>query len=348
MKLLIAIINRILFPINLLIGLLTIFTFLIPYIPVSYLSYLAPLALGLPLLLIINFLFFLYWAFLFKKRMLVSLLILILNFNNIGKWIQFSASSPKNNTDSQISLMSYNVRLFNLYKWIPSKNVITDIIDFVAQEQPNILCIQEFNKTGEANFRKKFKHHHIFYTKNNTVGQAIFSNYPIINKGILNFEDTSNNILFADLKITNDTIRVYSLHLESLHITNDIVDIEKDINQQKSEKILKKITTSFKRQEQQVKTLNKHRKNCKYPTIIAGDLNNNAFSYTYKETKGELNDAFVEKGNGLGKTYFFKYFPFRIDYIFSDKNFEINSFDTYNKAKFSDHYPIKATFTLKT
>ncbi|MDO4728538.1 MAG: endonuclease/exonuclease/phosphatase family protein [Bacteroidota bacterium] len=278
--------------------------------------------------------------------MLVSLLILILNFNNIGKWIQYSSPTTIDENSKKISLISYNVRLFNLYKWIPNQNGISNILNFVKKEQPDIVCIQEFNKTGEAAFKKHFQYHHLYYLNNSTSGQAIFSNFPIINKGVLSFEDTSNNILFVDLKYNTDTIRVYSIHLESLHITNDIIGIEKEINQQKSEKIFRKIATSFKRQEQQVEALNLHRKNCKYPTIISGDLNNNAFSYTYKNVKNELNDAFLEKGFGFGKTYYFKYFPFRIDYIFTDKRFKISNFKTYNNIKHSDHYPIKAVFTL--
>ena len=79
--------------------------------------------------------------------------------------------------------------------------------------------------------------------------------------------------------------------------------------------------------------------------IVCGDFNNTAYSYVYKRIKGDLQDAFDEAGNGFGRTFNFKFFPVRIDFILVDKNFTINAFKTFDE-QFSDHYPIMAKVKL--
>ena len=65
----------------------------------------------------------------------------------------------------------------------------------------------------------------------------------------------------------------------------------------------------------------------------------------YRKIKGNLNDTFKEAGNGFGRTYDFKFFPVRIDFIFADKGFSVNGFKTYDEH-YSDHYPISATLSM--
>ena len=90
----------------------------------------------------------------------------------------------------------------------------------------------------------------------------------------------------------------------------------------------------------------KHKTKCTYKTIVCGDFNNTAYSYVYRQIKGDLLDTFEDAGNGFGKTYDFKFFPTRIDFILADKSFEVNAFKSYDE-KLSDHYPILAKVSLK-
>ena len=55
-------------------------------------------------------------------------------------------------------------------------------------------------------------------------------------------------------------------------------------------------------------------------------------------------DSFQEAGSGFGKTYDFKYFPFRIDYIFIDKSFQITGHKAFSDIRYSDHFPVMASF----
>ncbi|MFV9550194.1 endonuclease/exonuclease/phosphatase family protein [Algibacter sp. PT7-4] len=272
---------------------------------------------------------------------MLSLIALVIGYFSFGSLYKFS-SSTKINSPHNIKVMNYNVRLFNLYEWIPEKNIETKIIDFIKAESPDVLSIQEYHphKNIDMSFYKyKFEK---LSGKKTKYGQAIFSKFPIINSGSIEFPDTANNAIFADVLKGKDTIRFYNIHLESLHIDTKVENLKKE----DSERLFKRIGTSFKMQQFQTELFLMHKKQCNYKMVICGDFNNTAFSYVYRQIKGNLNDTFKEAGNGFGRTYDFQFFPIRIDFIFADKAFNINGFKAYNQH-FSDHYPIMATLSLE-
>ena len=78
-----------------------------------------------------------------KKQLLLSLLVLVLGWNHVTSLYKFSSSLNKKDKDN-ISIMSFNVRLFNHYNWIPDKSVREDIIVFFESESPEVICLQEY------------------------------------------------------------------------------------------------------------------------------------------------------------------------------------------------------------
>jgi endonuclease/exonuclease/phosphatase family metal-dependent hydrolase len=79
--------------------------------------------------------------------------------------------------------------------------------------------------------------------------------------------------------------------------------------------------------------------------IISGDFNNTAYSWIYKNIKHNMKDSYLESGSGFGKTFNFKRFPLRIDFILADKIFQINEHKNYTIG-FSDHFPIMVKIGL--
>ena len=173
-------------------------------------------------------------------------------------------------------------------------------------------------------------------------GQAIFSKFPIINKGTIEFPNTFNNAIFADVVKGKDTIRIYNVHLQSFKI-----DVSTDpLKKETSENLFKRVGKTFSLQQAQTELFLEHKAQCTYKIIISGDLNNTAYSYVYKEIRAGMQDAFVEAGNGFGRSFDFKFFPVRIDYIMVDESFEVNGFKTYD-LKLSDHFPIISRLKIK-
>ncbi|MBP8066746.1 MAG: endonuclease/exonuclease/phosphatase family protein, partial [Flavobacterium sp.] len=175
-------------------------------------------------------------------------------------------------------------------------------------------------------------------------GQAIFSKFPIIHKGEIEFPDSNNNVIFADIKMRRDTIRVYSIHMQSTKISPDI---HEQIDEAKSKKIFRRVSEAFAEQQVQSELIKAHKSECHYPMIICGDMNNSAFSYVYRNIKGNMKDTFEEAGEGFGKTYDYEFYPARIDYILVDKRFEVKSFKNFDNFINSDHFPIVSRISLK-
>jgi len=327
--------NKIIYFINSIFAVLLILSYAIPYIKPNFFPPISVMSLTVPFLIIINVLFFIYWLLRLKKQLLLSLLSLILGFNYATTF--FRLHSKEIISTPSTTIMSYNVRLFNIYHWIKDKNTENNLVNFIKKQHPDILCLQEYR--NQKQIEDFYPYKYIFH-KDTTehFGQAIFSIYPIINKVSLNFEDTNNNAIYTDIVKNNDTLRVFNVHLESLHLNPK----KYPVNKKNSKHLLKSIGKTFTKQQKQIILIRNALKRNSLKTVICADLNNTAFSWAYRVLKLGFKDAFSKAGSGFGTTYRYNYLPLRIDFILTDKSFNVLNFKTY-KVKFSDHFPIKTS-----
>lgn len=332
-------IDKLLFIANSIVAAISLVAFLSYFISPNTISLVSFVGLSIPFVLILNILFIVYWILRFKKQFLISTLVLLIGIQYVTKLYSFSEKIVFQPDD--IKIMNYNVRMFNLYNWIDEANVDQKIYAFINEQQPDILCLQEFNPKANLGFNFPYKYIKRSQ-KNGQFGHAIFSKYKIIKSESLNFSNSGNNTIFADIVKGKDTFRVYNVHLESLKINPK----NEHFNQEISEKLRIRLENSFKKQANQVELIIQHQKKINYKSIICGDFNNTAFSYVYKQLKRNKNDAFEIAGKGFGKTYDFE-FPLRIDFILTDKEITVNNFKTFD-VKYSDHYPIMARFNFNT
>ena len=342
--------NKLVFILNIVTTILTILAYVLPFLTPKVFPLLSVLTLVLPMFLIINGLFFVYWIIQFKKQFVLSGLVLLIGITFINKFYKFSGTNLPE-SDEDFTVMSYNVRLFNLFNWMNVKDIPEKIQDFINDQNPDILCIQEYSSTSKKIDLRVYKHKYILMLgKKIKTGQAIFSKFPIVESGNIDFPDSNNNAVFADIKKGKDTIRVYNMHLESLKISPDLSEINEgknEMNQQKSERIINRIGKAFAAQQLQAELIKTHISSCNFPVLVCGDMNNSAYSFVYRIIRGNLNDSFEEAGEHFGATYNFKYYPARIDYIFADKSMKIKSFDNFSDLKYSDHTPILSRFQIE-
>jgi len=328
--------DKIIFILNSLFAFALLISYLLPYLPPKTFPLLSVLSLGVPLLIISNLLFLVFWAIRFKKQFLLSLIVLLIGYNHVFSLFQFSGNTEEISPES-LSLMSYNVRMFNSYNWSKDKKIPGKITDFVREKDPDILLTQE-HYIGGGNMFPDFPFNYIFLKdKNSEFGSAIFSKYPIIKKHSVGFpEDGNNNAIFIDIVKNNDTLRIFNVHFQSLNIKPEI----KDLQEGDSKKLIGRIGYGFQLQQNQAEMLMKEVEKSPYKTLIIGDFNNTAFSYNYELIKGtRFNDAFLEAGTGFGKSFNLSYFPLRIDFFMIDKAIEIESFEVF-PVEYSDHFPI--------
>ncbi|WP_420572553.1 endonuclease/exonuclease/phosphatase family protein [Kordia sp.] len=332
--------GRIIFFFNSVFAALLLLSYVLPYaVPKSF-PILSVLSLLVPVFIVINFIFMIFWILTVRRQFLVSFVVLVLGYSHVTSLYKFSGNKSEP-TENSLSVMSYNVRLFNIYDWIKEEQIDKKIIDLVQSESPDIVAIQEFHRNQEAAFSFYPYKYIVLRSRNKKTGQAIFSKTPIIHKGSLEFPNTANNAIYIDIIKNKDTIRVYNLHLESLRINPK----QEEFSQKNSERLLKRMANTFKMQQSQAELFEINRKNCDYKKIILGDFNNTQFSNVYKTIKGDMKDAFVEAGNGFGKTLDYPFFPMRIDFILVDESFTVNKFKTFAQH-YSDHFAIRSVISL--
>lgn len=336
--------NKIAYFFNIVLVLLTLAGYLLPSMAPKLFPFLSVLTLILPTLLILNLFFVGYWAVQLKRQAFLSIVVFLIGFTFFTKFYKFSSKNEEV-IDSDFTVLSYNVRLFNLFDWIPGENVADNIKKFIEERNPDIICFQEYSKSADYELDDYKFRHIIMHGNKIKTGQAIFSKYRIIDEGEIALPSSDNNVVYADIVKGEDTIRVYSIHLQSVNISPDI----NEIDESKSKMIFNRLSEAFKAQQIQSELIQAHMQDFKGHKIICGDMNNTAFSYVYKNIIGDMNDAFVEAGKGFGQTYNYRYYPARIDYILVDDVFEVKEFTTFKDFKNSDHFPIMArlNFTQK-
>lgn len=311
------------------------------YVPPTSYALISTLSLTVPLLIVLNILFAVYWLVKLKKQVILSLLVLVLGYNHVLSFYKFSSESTLKSEDT-FSIMSYNVRLFNVYNWIDDKTIPTKIQEFVLEESPNILCFQEYDSTTDLDF-KSYPFKHQTNPAKNKSELAILSAYKIVNSGYIDFPNSANSAIYTDVLIKSDTLRVYNVHLQSSGIDANM-NVE-TLNSEQSNKLLKRLEITFKAQQFQAELVAAHVAKSPYKVLLCGDFNNTAFSYAYRILKGDLLDAFEISGTGFGRTFDYKYFPVRIDFILADKSFTTGTFQNYT-VPYSDHFPILTELTL--
>lgn len=337
-----GIFGKLLFWVNSLAVFLLFLAFFLPYVSPSQSPTLSILSLGVSPLLWLNALFLVYWVLRKKRVFLLSALALIIAYFIFNPYYKFSSEGDLQTDAKSLSVLSYNVRLFNLYEADSKTKEASQVLSTIINEQdPDIVCLQEFISDNEVDL-SKYPHRYTHFQQDNKLGHAIFSKYPIVHKGTFNFEGTANNAIFADVVKENDTLRVYNLHLQSIGIKPSMENLQDEDKQ----KVRKRLSSAFIKQEMQAETIRAHRNKTTHPVVMVGDFNNTPFSYVYRYLSADMQDTFLERGNGLGTTFTFDFYPMRIDYIFASEEFDVLTFERIDTT-FSDHYPVAATLGWK-
>lgn len=325
-------------------------------------SYLPFLGLAFSFIFVPVCLLFLFWLILKNKWLFLSLFTILIGFNHVRHFYQLTLwSGPKSETSTKIKLMSYNVRLFDLYNWVGNKQTRNQIFEILKKEDADIYCFQEFYHRGDGKFSTKdtmftflrAKNFHEGFTHylpaaEQTFGLATFSAHPIVRKEMMKFENDPNNcVIISDIKIGKDTIRVFNAHLASIRFQKADYDyIGDNDNSQlwrkrndREQKIFTRLKNAFIHRASQAEQLSKKIQESPYPVIVCGDFNDTPVSYAYRTVSNNLYDAFVESGNGIGNTYIGKFPSFRIDYILYSEGLHSYDFRTLPE-ELSDHHAI--------
>jgi len=335
-------------------------------------SYLAFFGIAYGFFLVANIIFILFWILVKKRFALISILAIFLGFNYLASYFQaipdFDSKDPPARA---VKVVSQNVKLFAWYNWEENIALRDKMMRKLEMTEGDIFCFQEyFHNTGPGVFETKellkltlsTPYVHDEYTakvgKDQHYGIAIFSKFPIVNRGQIRFQGEKNNnmCIYIDVVAYGDTIRVYNMHAASIRFSDSQYAFVKELNSE-SEKtkvelddalgIAERLAGAYIRRAKQVEKVKAHSSQSPYPVVICGDFNDTPVSYSYATISDGLVDTFRESGGiGIGSTYLGAFPSFRIDYIFHSPDLESADYTRYEEGV-SDHNAISSLVWIK-
>ena len=337
-----------------------------PYIQPK--TWIIPSFMGLlfPVFLLSNLIFLIIWLISRKwKAAGCNLVVFLIAWGSIQAYFPINLLRP-DKPEGTIKLMSYNVMGFAYH--IHKKGEPNHIIEYINNENPDIVCLQEYfiNKknpmANEAAIQKAFTNYpykraiYFDQSDNFEYGVAVFSKYPITDAKRIKYKSAYNGSGLFTLDINGKTVSLINNHLESNRITQKDKEFYQSLRKGNigsetlgslKNSIVGRLRPAYLLRAQQADSIVQTVKNLQTDyLLVCGDLNDTPISYTRRKVQGSLDDAFVSHGSGLGISYNADYFWFRIDYIFHSP--KVKTADCYidRSIKTSDHYPVLCYFNL--
>ncbi len=358
---------------NIAVSISMLFLYLLPYSNQSFFWFVNLFALVFPFLVFIQLGFLLFWFFAKRKFILIPIITIVLCWPFI--YPLFAVSKKVNPAgDQSFSVASWNVHLFDFYE--NDGNLDKGMMQQAAGFKTDVLALQELvfsidttSHMSLDNVRKQLGYKYAIAGNDRRFGVhtnagkrneryfafcvALFSNHPIIQwKKVQSLREYNHTFIWADIKMGNDTIRFFNVHLQSMHFAKDDYDFIETIDNQGIEEvkkngrnILKKMRNSNVQRAVQINAVKEEVLKSPYPVVLCGDFNDVPNSYAYQTINDVLKDAFITRGNGIGRT-FTKLSPtLRIDFMFYSPLLITQEFKILQLSS-SDHRPLISSFQI--
>ncbi len=303
-------------------------TLLNAFVPPKVFGYINLLSLAFPVLMILHFFLTLFWIFTWKKRAIVFLIISLIFFNPVRRWINYSPNSGKTGSLKVVSFNSKNGEY-------ASDDTESSVKDYIHNQNADIVLLQE-NKFESENEEG--------YIQKDIIG--LKTKHKILKQEKLITNGSNAYSFYADIDVNGKIIRVINVYLQPFQLEKSMVKPTNnaDVNKEKAKKLIVRLVPTFKDHQDQVRLIRKAVDNSPYPVILAGDFNSVPNSWEYYHLAEGLKDSFVEVGIGSATSFHDYKFPIRIDYIFVSNEIKPVSYKVDRSVKISDHYPVIATF----
>ncbi|HEY1009901.1 MAG: endonuclease/exonuclease/phosphatase family protein [Daejeonella sp.] len=217
--------------------------------------------------------------------------------------------------DRQIGLFIGNVYQHN--------KKTKEYLNCIKSRNPDVVMLVETDKWWAAQLESlhKIYPYHLFVPLENTYGMMLLSRFKLHNGTVKYLVEKDIPSVHATIELpSGDKVNFYGLHPTPPVPTENPRTTERD---------------------QEILLVGKEAKKSKLPVIVAGDLNDVAWSYTtelFSKISGLLDPR---KGRGFFNTFHAKYLflRFPLDHIFCSNNFTLIDIKRLPSCG-SDHFPI--------
>lgn len=310
---------------------------LLPFFPATlagksvYLTYLAWPLFILCIMLWIKNRKYLGWRYVFAVMTLCHLLW-------VWNYVPLHTGKLSGKTGTSYSVVSWNVSNFgNGYQ---NYTVLPLAVEELTKTHPDIICVQERPHTNVMHWDsiQAYFSDYPYIVKNaredEVLNLAVFSKYPLGELKEYYFEGTFNKMMQVDVRLGEQTIRLFNVHLQTTGLS------DRKAGEMKS--MLSSFMDYAVSRNQQADTLYKAVQQSPHPVLIVGDFNDLRFSYAYRRFY-KLRDFHHVAGSGIGGT-FKKYF--KIDYMLCSQDLQPLDYQLEGN-EWSDHKMQVGTFGIK-
>jgi endonuclease/exonuclease/phosphatase family metal-dependent hydrolase len=361
--------RKVILILNFILGFIFLLACISPYLNPARWWIISWLGLAFPFLLAMLIISIFFWLFIRPGRSLIFLIFLLAGWKNIRVFFAFNA--PKEfhyqKPATVLRIVSWNVARFIEIKKNNNKGsqVRLKMMELLKQQDADVLCLQEFHTSVREDFydnisyiQRELNYPYYYFSFDEDGSQLyyssiIFSRIPIIDTGKIIYPKPTlpEVLLHADLAFNGDTIRVFTTHLQSFQFRKDDYDKINEIKNyqdslvENSRTIFSKWKRAATYRGSQARIVKQEITASPHPAILCADFNDVPDSYTYFTARGNLQDAFLKKGFGIGRTFSSLSPTLRIDYILPSEQFSVLQFNRIVKD-YSDHYMIVADLAL--
>lgn len=326
---------------------------------ISWLGFIFPF-----LLLLLVFSVF-FWIFFKAKYALVFLVVLAIGWKSISVFFAFHLPTRfnYNKPAGVLRVVSWNVARFIEIKKNNNSgsHIRMRMMEQLKAQNADILCLQEFHTATREGYydnisyiqkQLNYPYYYFSFIEDGSklyYSSIIFSRLPIIDTSVVIYPEPSlpEALLHVDVKFNDDTIAIFTSHLQSVQFRKrDYEKLHKirtydDSIVSNSRTIFSKLKRGMAYRSIQANVIKTKLKESTHPAIFCGDFNDIPNSYSYFTIRGHMQDAFLETGFGIGRTFASLSPTLRIDYILASEDF--SALQTNRLVKdYSDHYMLVA------
>lgn len=291
---------------------------------------------------------FFIWAL--RRRARIGWLLLLMLVPSLflaGRYVQLR-KMPE--AKDGVRIVSYNVGLFVHGDGSDRLQTADSIATWLRSTDADIICLQEFRLPNSVRIdswvQSAFPGYHAEYYvltgQSGYAGNITLSRFPVEGKGKMDFEKSTNLVLYTDVRLPGGVYRIYNCHFESYNISLSRLLKSVGRDEEFVEETGRKMRRSIRQRPTQVDAVLQDIEKCERPAVVLGDFNDTPLSYTYHRLSRGRKDSFVCAGSGMGASYRDAWPLLRIDYILCPKGLKPLRHET-PRPRFSDHYPILVT-----
>lgn len=324
--------------------------------------YVSFLGLGGQLLMVANLVFLLILVIRLSKWAFIPLIVAISGIGFWGEFLQVDIltkySADEKPSRSEVKILSFNVHgFYEIGSTVNYSANLDSIISYVVSENPDIVCIQEFQLIDKKDHSAidaqmaQWQYRAMSYVVDDNYhkwGLAVFSKLPLKNANAIRFTHRENSSMYVDVTLNDSTFRLFNNHLQSTQFNT--INREQLLTEDPkiaAHRVGSTLRDNYRIRAFQADTIASIIARSPYPTVVVGDFNDTPMSYVYHTIRGKMRDSFCEKGNGYEYTYKPLKRLFRIDYILHSSQFETVSHSSPYTI-WSDHKPVISRIKLKT